>query len=437
MPYEAGARLPAQRASRLGHLDVLKSPLVEQLCESFEAPDISTLPQPLASWQSIPSGGTPLRKVFAVDGSLQVIENRIPPHKALAFVKTALLKVDQVALQSIDRRMPHPYAVRDLMADSAMYHATVFPLRHVGVAGMTVYDTVRQVIFDSVKDPTLEGEPMETLRWLAYEKWDGRCKDLPPFECPHCGSGDATLPYDAESGPCPSCGKQLLLTDMLGFHLEMAEEAAPNIIASTYMLIHETLLLFTPVRYFWEHKREVLADCLFLKDGPLMIRAQYSKLVAPIRRFLEYARANGIEVCMVGQEKTGAFVDHLSLIGPTAPVGVLFVPGHDYIREEIQHRPVAGAPYGKDTNYGAKVFVKLSERHQMVLNVPTRTGTYVKDPGVSDLIGAAPIFATLTTLLSSQYEGGLFPIELAHNIASLATYPSAKVLAMFAEAHGG
>jgi hypothetical protein len=81
------------------------------------------------------------------------------------------------------------------------------------------------------------------------------------------------------------------------------------------------------------------------------------------------------------------------------------------------------------------VFVKLSERHQMVLSIPT--GDYVQNPNVADLIGAPRIFATLPTLLSSQYEGGLFPIELAHNVASLSTYPSAKVLAMFAEASGG
>lgn len=434
MPYEAGQRLPAERASRLGHLDVLKSPLVLKLCESFEDPEISTLRQPLADWQPLPAGGARLRKVFAVDGSLQVIENELPPHKTLAFVKTALLRVDQVALESIDRHMPHPYALRDLMANSALYHATVLPMRHVRVPGMTVYDAIRQTIFQSVKDASLDGEPMETLKWIAYEKWDGQNKSLPPFECPHCESNTATLPYDSESGPCPSCGKELLLTDMLGFHLEMAEEAAPDVVASAYMLIHETLLLFTGIRYFWEHKREVLFDCLFLKDGPLAIRAQYSKLVAPIRRFLEAARTAGIEVCMVGQEKTGAFVDHLALIGPTAPGGSLFLPGHDYIREEIQHRPVTGAHYGKDTNYGAKVFVKLSERHQMVLSVPP--GARWQDPHLSDLIGAPQIFATLPALLSSQHEGALFPIELAHNVASLSTYPSAKVLAMFAEAHG-
>ena len=219
---------------------------------------------------------------------------------------------------------------------------------------------------------------------------------------------------------------------MLGFHLEMAQDSAPDIVASTYMLIHETLFLFTGIRYFWEHKREVLSDCLFLKDGPLSIRAQYSKLVAPIRRFFEAARKQGIAVNMVGQEKTGAFYDHLALIGQTAPESSIFIPGHNYIREEIQHRPISGAPYGRDTNYGAKVFYKVSDRHQMVLNIPT--GVYVENPTAADLIGLDRIFATLPELLSSRFEGGLYPIELANNVASLSTYPSAKVLAMFAEA---
>lgn len=431
MPYEAGQRLPGERASRLGHLDVLKSPLVKRLCESFEDTRFGHK-EPPAKWEAIPTGGQPLRIVFAVDGSLQVIENELPPHKALAFVKTALLRVDRAALDSIDRQFPHPYALRDLMADSALYHATVFPMRHIAVEGMNVYDAVRTAIFESVNDASLEGETMETLKWLAYEKWDGSEKGLPAFECPHCGHNSATLPFDAERGPCPRCGKELLLTDMLGFHLDMSEEAAPNSIATAYMLIHEALLLFTGIRYYWDRKPEVLKDCLFIKDGPLAIRAQYSKLVAPIRRFLQRARAEGVDICLLGQEKSGAFFDHLTLIGRSAPIGSIFVPGHDYIRREIQYRPASGAPYGKDTNYGAKVFLKLDDRHQSVLNIPT--GEYVQEPTAGDLIGQERIFATVPTLLSIQHEGALFPIELAHNVASLSTYPSAKVLSLFAEA---
>jgi hypothetical protein len=433
MPYKAGERLPAERASRLGHLDVLKSELVKKLCKSFE----DTVQSPISttgSWRAIPSNVQPLPLVFGVDGSMQVIESNIPPYKALAFVKTALLRVDQVALSSIDEESPHPLALRDILADSALYHATVLPLRHVVVPEMSVYDAVREIIFESIKDASLAGEPLETLKWIAYEKWDGKQKQLPLFECPHCEKTIATLPYDAEEGNCPDCKGKLFLTDMLGFHQEMAPDSAPETVATAYMSIHETLLLFTGVRYFWERKKEVLSNCLFVKDGPLSIRAQYSKLVNPIRRFLAFSRHQGYPVHLIGQEKTGAFADHLQLIGNNAPLQSLFIPGNQYIKEQIQHRPNRGAPYGKDTNYGAKVFVRISHYHQMVLNIPT--GEYVENPTLPSLIGAERIFATLPTVLSSRFEGALLPIELAHGVASLSTYPSAQILKIFAEAKG-
>ena len=433
MPYKAGERLPAERASRLGHLDVLKSELVNKLCKSFE----DTVQSPISTtdyWRAIPSNVQPLPLVFGVDGSMQIIESETPPYKALAFIKTALLRVDQVALSSINEESPHPLALRDILADSALYHATVLPLRHVVVPEMSVYDAIREIIFESIKDASLDGEPLETLKWIAYEKWDGKQKQLPLFECPHCEKTIATLSYDAEEGNCPDCKGKLFLTDMLGFHQEMAPDSAPETVATAYMSIHETLLLFTGVRYFWERKKEVLSNCLFVKDGPLSIRAQYSKLVNPIRRFLAFSRHQGYPVHLIGQEKTGAFADHLQLIGNNAPLQSLFIPGNQYIKEQIQHRPNRGAPYGKDTNYGAKVFVRISHYHQMVLNIPT--GEYVEDPTFSNLIGAERIFATLPTVLSSRFEGALLPIELAHDVASLSTYPSAKILKIFAEAKG-
>jgi hypothetical protein len=430
MPYKAGDRLPAERASRLGHLDVLKSELVKKLCKTFEE-TVQESVFIISSWLPMPVNTIPLPLVFGVDGSMQVIESETPPHKALAFVKTALLRVDQTALSSIDEESPHPLALRDILADSALYHATVLPLRHVAISGMSVYDAVREIIFESIKDASLNGEPLETLKWIAYEKWDGKEKQLPLFECPHCEQTIASLPYDAEEGNCPNCKEKLFLTDMLGFHQEMAPDAAPETVATAYMSIHETLLLFTGIRYFWERKKEVLANCLFVKDGPLSIRAQYSKLVNPIRRFLAFSRDQGYPVHLIGQEKTGAFADHLRLIGNNAPLQSIFIPGNQYIKERIQHRPNRGAPYGKDTNYGAKVFVRINHYHQMVLNIPT--GEYVVDPKLTNLIGAERIFATLPTVLSSRFEGALLPIELAHGVASLSTYPSAQILKIFAE----
>lgn len=431
MPYQSSQRLPGEHASRIGHLEVLKSDLVNRLCESFESKGLTTSEVEGVTWQDLPKEGSPLSLIFAVDGSLQPIEYSTPPYKALAFVKTALMRLDQVALSRIDKETPNPFALRDILSDSALYHSTVFPLRNVSIPGMNNYHAIRQIIFDSIGDVSLNGEPLKTLKWIAFEKWSGEKKSLPLFECPHCEKTVASLEYDTAEGECPACGGHLYITDMLGFHQIMTSDAAPNSLATDYMLVHETLLLFTGIRYFWETKKEILDRCLFIKDGPLSIRAQYSKLVAPIRRFFTFAKKEGVLVHLIGQEKTGAFADHLMLIGPHAPSGSVFIPGDSYIKERVQQRPDKGAPYGKDTNYGAKIFVKNSSYHQMVINIPT--GEFTSYPEIDDLIGVGRIFATLPTILSNRFEGALLPIELANGIASLSTYPSAQILRLFTE----
>ncbi|GAC1299370.1 MAG: DNA double-strand break repair nuclease NurA [Ktedonobacteraceae bacterium] len=431
MPYHEGTRLPGERASRLGHLEVLKSDLVKQLCARFEDNDIE-MPSMSSMWKALPEGGEVLPLVFGVDGSLQVITSDMPPHMAVAFVKTALLAMDQYALSQLDQDAPHPFALRDILSQSAEYHSTVFPLRHASIPGMNNYDAIRQIVFESLQDPTLEGAPLETLKWLLYEKWSGAGKTLAPFGCPQCDNA-VSLPYDAEVATCPdaACQAKVYVTDFLGFHQEMAPDSAPDSIVTSYMMVHETLLLFSAIHYFWEHQRQILATCLFVKDGPLALYSQYSKLTEPIRRFLAFAQQQHCPIYLFGQEKTGRFVDHLALIRQGAPSPSLFIPDTTYISEHIQHRMMRGKPYGEDTNYGAKVFVKLNEYHSLVLSIPT--GTYVSNPTPADLIGLDNILATLPTILSNRYEGALLPIELAHNVASLSTYPSAPILKMFVE----
>ena len=161
MPYRIGQRLPAEKASRLGHLDVLNSKLVKKLCHKFENPE-QAITSNSAIWETISLGvANALPIVFGIDGSMQRIESETPPHRALAFVKTALLRIDRYALSQIDRDSPHPFALKDILSDSALYHATVFPLKNVSIPDLNSYDAIRQIIFDSVKDDRLTGEPME------------------------------------------------------------------------------------------------------------------------------------------------------------------------------------------------------------------------------------------------------------------------------------
>lgn len=443
MPYQPGSRLPGENASKLGHLEVLESDLVKDLIQQFEYPEkLDSDPSNTLWSEFLPSPeDKPLRLIFAVDGSLQTVQSASMPVREIAFIKTALLRLDPNAIEKLDPNYPHPLALKKMMAESALYHSTVLPLKNVVIKGYAKnLDAVRKIIFDSMRDPTLERQPYETLKWLVYSKWAPKASPSPAFECPTCGFISPGLNVDEDQSLCSSCSTPLYVTDVLGFHMEMFDEAASKGIVSSYMLIHETLLLFTAIRYFWEQNKKLLSEALFIKDGPLTLRSQYSKLVPGIRDFLQYAKDQGIPVHIIGQEKTGAFVDHLAMVEKFAAPHTKDEPAsfavlsHKYIREEIQRTTEKDTHYGSRTNYGEKVFVKLSPYHSMVLSIPTgQYGNHADYPkSEADLIGFKRIMATLPKIISHRHQGALLPIELANGVASLSSYPSAKILKIFA-----
>lgn len=441
MPYSAGSRLPAESASKLGHLAVINNEWVQALVKDFEELQEGTVDSSNTVWQAFNiEGVTPLRNIWAVDGSFVAVRADTKPPKEVAFVKTALMLVDKFKIDQIDKENPHPLILQDIMRDSALFHATVFPLKNVRSSLGSNYDAIRHIVNESMKIDE-DGAFYETLKWIAYRKWEENTNNnSPSFECPHCHfKQENGLIYDADEGVCAHCKNQIFLTDMIGFHLDMDEESAPDSVASAYMLIMEHLMLFTAVRLLWNHyDKSIFSDTLFIKDGPMTLRSQYSKLVPNIRMFIEHSKRQERPIHIVSQEKSGAFFDHLSSIARFAPPhdrgqNIHFAPlSHEYVRREVHRSPDLANPYGKRTNWGEKVYVKLDPVNCMVLNIPT--GEYVDDvnfPGASDLVGFQRILSTLPALVSNKFEGALFPIELANGIASMSSYPSARILQRF------
>jgi hypothetical protein len=221
----------------------------------------------------------------------------------------------------------------------------------------------------------------------------------------------------------------------------MDEESAPESLASSYMLVMEHVMLFTAVRLMWEHSdRSLVTDTLFIKDGPLTLRSQYSKLTPNIRNFLQFAKDSGRPIHIIGQEKSGAFFDHLAaIVRFTAPHArgeqLVYAPlTHAFVRREVYRSPDLSNPYGYRTNWGEKLYVKVDPGSYMVLNVPT--GLYIDEnerPLSDDMIGLNRILATIPSLVSHKFEGALYPVELANGIASMSSYPSATILQRFLE----
>ncbi|MDV7430551.1 hypothetical protein R4470_15070 [Acinetobacter baumannii] len=227
--------------------------------------------------------------------------------------------------------------------------------------------------------------------------------------------------------------------------MEMNEFSAPESLATSYMLLHETITLFSAIRFFWENDRDQLPHILFIKDGPLSLRSQYSKLVPNIREFLKFAVDSNSPIYMMGQEKTGAFDDFFQSIErniePKEPAQKFssYKPlTHKYIRESVQCAPFRENEYGLKTNYGEKVLVKIDSKTAVVLNIPpyeyktNEDEDYINFPSTTDLIGLEKIIEGLHSLVTVKYKNALLPIVLANGIASLSSYPSANVLKLFA-----
>ena len=441
MAYSSNGRLPSESASKLGHLSVIQSQWVRSLIEDFEDMQYHEDMHNTSLWQLFDvSKYEKLKYIWAADGSYVSVKTNPPTGKEVAFIKTALLSVDQKKLSKIDKKNPHPLLLQDIMTGSALLHSTVFPLKNVKTNLGNNFDAVRNIIYDSMKVDE-DGQYFKTLKWLSYKKWAGVQINSPKFDCPHCSKEIPGLPFDAPESICPYCQKKVFLTDMLGFHLDMEEESASEKIVSAYMLIMELLMLFTVVRLMWHHKdKSLFSDSLFIKDGPLMLRSQYSKLVPLIRDFIEYTKQSKRPIHLIGQEKSGVFYDHLKMlfkyvnpqkIGETLSLAVLT---HEYVRKEVYRTGELANPYGSRTNWGEKVFAKFDPDTALVLNIPT--GNYNADPkfpNKNDIIGLGRIMATLPELISRRYEGALFPVELANGVASMSNYPSAKILEHFME----
>ncbi|WP_312907917.1 hypothetical protein [Tissierella praeacuta] len=437
-------KLPNETASKLGHLNVIKSDWIKTLINDFEYVDNEHTSDPCKTqWEIFNKSAEPLTNIWAVDGSYVKVLSGNHPKKEIAFVKTALLMIDKLKIDKVDKYNPHPLHMKNIMDNSALFHATVFPLSNVRTSKGSNYDAVRNIIFESIQIDE-NGAYYETLKWLTYKKWSREKHNSLSFFCPHCFKEvEGGFPYDSDKMACPhnDCKKEILLTDMLGFHLDMIEDSAPDSVASAYMLILETLMIFTPIRLFWDYvDKRLVTNTLFIKDGPLSLSSQYSKLIPNIREFLEYAKVQGRPIHIIGCEKSGKFFDHLISIEQFAPLknkgdNICFsVLSHKYIVDEIQRRPPSTNQYGSRTNWGEKIYVKLEPGTCMVLNIPT--GLYNRSddfPKKDDIIGLDRILSTIPSLISRKYEGALFPIELANGIASMSSYPSAKILERYVD----
>jgi hypothetical protein len=184
-------------------------------------------------------------------------------------------------------------------------------------------------------------------------------------------------------------------------------------------------------------KPSLLAEILFVKDGPLAFFGVAAPLHAPMRELMKHLAEDFDSplINLVGLEKSGAFVEHARAIQDRLGPFVAMTLGSQYIYRYIVPGDVATGAFGANTYYGAKVIFKGGAGDIYVGTVPTVEA--VVEPSLCDLCNGADVLRTTALLRSSMYDNALVPVALANKLVSLADVPSAEILKKFASAAVG
>lgn len=444
MAYGASQHLPFETASKLGHLSVINSPFVQEMLGSFDRSERDATPAPESGLFTLDLERVqPLEFVIAVDGSLTSVPNTLAPHRMLSYIKIAALNLSLADLRRASAPIVNPEQVSRVLSENADTESTVLPLSNVRIEGRSLRESIREAIQETfIKFG--DGQLLECLRFLVSQEWNPDADAWkqgsplrPHFRCPACAA-DVPVPRSEIHFHCGRCSCKLTIVDYLGLLLDVNEESNDESIAFNLMGILEHLTLLNYLRWLVSKGPALVKRVLLLRDGPLMLRGQYSRLVDPIRGYLQHLHSGGFEVYLAGIEKDGAFVDYIpDMASWFQECGTAFLPDNEYILRRIKHSSGPATRYGEKVLYGSKLYYRVDRRHVLVLNMPNRAfsaSRYDENPKREDLIGIERVLATLQQVVSHQHENAVMPIVAVNRIASMSFYPSNNILERFTEA---
>lgn len=423
--------IPSEMASKIGHLSVIEDEFVQQMLDSFQITNASEDLKKNINVQIIkPSKAA--TKVICVDGSFTVVPHALKDHKKLAYIKIAALGLNIDELEKANKVVVDPKIVQKITSEYATTQSTVLPLENITIPGKTLKETLRKAIYLSFQK-LFDGKLLSTLVYLVGRGWlNGEHEIDAHFACPFCGI-DTKIPKSQIEFSCDNkkCKEKLNIVDYLAFLTESAEDQSDDKVARDVMLMMEHLTLIYYLKELNDNG-ENLEDYLILKDGPLLLSGQYSRLVDPIREYLYFLKSSGKSFNFIGVEKSGTFFNHVSEVKTALDeVDSVFIPTNHYIFEKIKYSASNDTEYGNKVLYGSKLFYSPDGKRVFVLTIPI--GLFKIDAKVDDFIGLSSIAATFKRIVSHRYDNALTPIIAVNSVASMSYYPSNNILSRFTD----
>lgn len=430
-------RKPFERASKIAHTHVLNNPEVQSFVASCTLPsapesaDVEQMQQPL------PKVSARLQHVIAIDGGMtEAVVRKEMPSASLTFMTFGPLTLCLEDLQQLDAT---PFIGPEDMArlKNLQRYSLSVPTRAILVNGARSFsEGVRLAIHHFLSNPA-RPELMVALRWLLFREWLPEAERQPWYipQCPNrsCNQQKIKFEYSGPASlPCPQCGRDIYVSDGLRLYERIDDEQGAAGIMSYLLTTLEQLVLVHVIRALLRLKPAVLREILLIKDGPLAFFGNVAPLRKPMQELMQWLadkdQGNPL-ICLVGLEKSGAFVDHAALLEPKLKKGHYLILSNDYIYKYIVPGDPGGAPFGSNTYYGAKVIYKSERGDIFVATIPM--ATFKSTPMLDDLFNAAEVLSVTGELRCSMYDNALIPIVLANRLVSLADVPSSEILKRF------
>jgi hypothetical protein len=444
MAYSSKGRKPMERASKIGHVEVINNPDVQRYvsqCVLPSAPPGGSLGGQLHELEEADT--SEIIAVIAIDGGYtETFVRDAYPSACLTFFSFGPVLFELADLRALDeRRFIAPEDLHKLK--NIERYTLVLPtkgIRHASEPSLAA--TVRRAIHDFFDQErhTNPARLMDSLRWLLFRRWRREPDESLRVEIAHCpsGCGQESISFvcaDPSTKECPRCRRAVYLTDTFRLHERIDEETGGSGICAYVMTMLEQLVLVHLVHQIFLMKRSLLRNILFIKDGPLAFFGLVAPLVRPMRELAEALLAEpwgrtGPTLRVAGLEKHGAFVEHATALQDQIPPGSFLLVGDEYIRRYIVPGGDGGTIFGENTYWGQKVLFRAKSGEMYVATVPARR--YLAEPTPQDLPHLHLILALIGELRCSMYDNALIPVALANKLVSLSDFPSQRILTTFA-----
>lgn len=430
---------PFERASKTSHTNIINDSAVQSFLskckippyhEEIEDKDIKlyTLKEPIKN---------PIKNIIAIDGGYtNVFVKEDFPSSTIGFFQFGALIFKHQDLLDLKQK---PFIDPDDFSklQNIQRIKLVVPTKGIALDGEVDFlSSVRRTIYEFFMSQPEKNGFMDALKWLIFEEYNvPNVKDTWHLAtCPNCNEG-VNIQRDKIQNDytikCPHCGEKIYLTDVLRLHEAIDNELGAGGILGYLTTAVEQIIIAYLIKQMLTIRPSILAQTLFVKDGPLAFFGQTANLHKPMRQLMINLNEHHA-IYLVGLEKSGSFVEHAVQASKRMLPKQMLLLGNSYIYKYII--PGNGRdnePYASSSYYGHKVIFKSEHNNVYVATIPNTQAKV--EPQIDDYININEILYNITALKCDLYYNSLIPVVLANKLVSLADHPSSDLLKAFAQ----